>query len=152
QGGDVVVYVNRNEPGEAEILRAAASGHVGVGAGAPAARLEINGDLAIDQRAGGAARVLPAGATLVWNDGTWLRLNQNLDFSKPINGVHTPGLFAPESLNVGGVSGWADPGAGNVTVAGRVAIGALAGVEPLHVQGDAHATGSLDVGVDVNVD
>jgi len=150
QGGDVVVCVNRNEPGEAEILRASSNGNVGIGNAAPAATLEIGGDLAIDKKNQGAARVLPAGATLVWNDGTWLRLNQNLDFTKPIFGVHTPGLFAPVSLNVGGISSWADPGPNNVAVNGRLAIGALTGGEELHVEGSAHVTNSIDVGVDVN--
>jgi hypothetical protein len=149
-GGDVVVFTNRNEPGEAEVLRATATGNVGINNASPVARLEVNGDVAIDSRASGAARILPAGGTLIWNDGTWLRLNQNLDFTKPIHGVHTPGLFAPKSLNVGGISGWADPGPDNAAIAGRLAIGALGGAETLHVEGAAHVTGTVDVGGNVN--
>lgn len=47
----------------------------------------------------------------------WLRLNQDKAFQ---NGVHTPGLFAPMSLNVGGVGGWGNPGDNNVVVAGTI--------------------------------
>ena len=86
-------------------------------------KLEVAGDVALEKAASGTARALPADATMFWNDGTWLRLNQNLDFTKPIFGVHTPGLFAPGSLNVGGAGGWGDPGPGNVWVTGQVGIG-----------------------------
>lgn len=48
---------------------------------------------------------------------SWLRLNQDLVFS---SGVHTPGLFAPMSLNVGGASGWASPGNGNAVITGNI--------------------------------
>jgi hypothetical protein len=81
--------------------------------------------------------VLPAEATLCWNDGTWLRLNQNLDFTKPVFGVHTPGLFAPGSLNVGGANGWGDPGFGNVSVTGRVGIGTFTPQASLQVAAGA---------------
>jgi hypothetical protein len=50
------------------------------------------------------------------NDG-WLRLNQEKQFA---SGTHTPGLFAPDSLNVGGVDGWSNPGAGNITYTGKL--------------------------------
>ena len=94
------------------------AGNVGIATATPVARLQVAGDVALNSMASGAARPLPVGATLIWNDGTWLRLNQNLDFTKPIFGVHTPGLFASGSLNVGGAGGWTDPGPGNLRVKG----------------------------------
>ncbi len=51
---------------------------------------------------------------------SWLRLNQDGAFT---SGTHTPNLFAPNSLNVGGLNGWADPGGTNAVVAGRMGIG-----------------------------
>jgi hypothetical protein len=116
--GSVRVYANYGEVGEKEVMRATAAGNVGIGTSTPVATEALNGDLALHQVNNTAARALPGGATLVWNDGTWLRLNQNRDYSKPIFGVHTPGVFSSGSLNVGGVSGWADPGAGNLWITG----------------------------------
>ena len=113
-----------------------ADGSVGIGTATPVSPLQIAGDISIEQRASGTARNLPAGATMLWNDGTWLRLNQNLDYSKPIFGVHTPGLLAPGSLNVGGAGGWGDPGAGNVWITGSVGIGTTTPALKLDIQGD----------------
>jgi hypothetical protein len=107
-----------------------------VGTNQAVCKLQIKGDLALEKIPSGTARPLPANATMCWNDGTWLRLNQNLDFSKPIFGVHTPGVFAPGSLNVGGLGSWGDPGFGNVWIAGRVGIGTNAPALALDVQGD----------------
>ena len=109
-----------------------ASGNVGLG-----------GDLTFQQIPQAPARALPAGATLVWNDGTWLRLNQNRDFSKPIHGVHTPGVFAPLSLNVGGAGNWGDPGGGNVWVTGSVGIGTTAPKQKLEVAGNMLASNAF---------
>lgn len=51
------------------------------------------------------------------NDG-WLRLNQEGAF---VHGTHTPGLFAPMSVNVGGANGWEfNPGNGNIIYAGTL--------------------------------
>ena len=96
---------------------------VGIGTAAPVAKLQVTGDIALEKIPPQTGRVLPAEATLCWNDGTWLRLNQNLDFTKPVFGVHTPGVLAPGSLNVGGAGGWGDPGLGNLWVTGRIGIG-----------------------------
>lgn len=68
-------------------------------------------------------------------DETWLRLNQAGHFS---NGVHTPGLFCPYQLNVGGVSGHGKPGHGNLWansagLAGNLAVGRLASDHKFHV-------------------
>jgi hypothetical protein len=109
-------------------------GNVGIGTDQPQAKLQIAGDVALEQRANATARTLPTGATLCWNDGTWLRLNQNLDHSKPIFGVHTPGVLAPGSLNVGGAGVWGDPGGGNVWITGNVGIGTTNLTRPLSIR------------------
>ena len=83
------------------------TGNVGVGTTNPGARLEVNGDIAI------------SGKHAFRGNDTWLRLNQDGAFTA---GVHTPGLFAPMSLNVGGVGGWGNPGGGNVWIAGSVRL------------------------------
>lgn len=123
QKGQLRFFLNREEAGEKEVMRIDQLGNVGIGTVAPVATLQIDGDVALQSRPGGAARALPQNATLMWNDGKWLRLNQNLDFSKPVFGVHTPGVFAPGSLNVGGAGNWGDPGGGNVWITGRVGVG-----------------------------
>jgi hypothetical protein len=125
---------------------------VGIGTTTPVSKLEVAGDFALEKIAPGTGRILPTGATMCWNDGTWLRLNQNLDFSKPIFGVHTPGLFASGSLNVGGAGGWGDPGFGNVWVTGTVGIGTTAPVTKLHVLGNRIRLENLNKHVDIRAD
>ena len=50
---------------------------------------------------------------------SWLRLNQDGAFT---SGVHTPGNFAPNALNVGGVNSWGNPGAGNAWIGGTITV------------------------------
>jgi hypothetical protein len=146
QGGAVVFMINHGEPGEAEAMRVDTAGNVGIWTATPVAKLQLAGDFAIEKMDHGAPRPLPADATLVWNDGKWLRLNQNLDFSKPIFGVHTPGLFAPNSLNVGGVSGWDDPGPGNVWVKGNTTLHGQLSVDGVtEITGATTITGATEV-------
>ncbi len=59
------------------------------------------------------------------SNDTWLRLNQDLAFT---SGVHTPGLFAPNSLNVGGKGGWVNPGSGNAAVLNNLDVGGTVSV------------------------
>lgn len=114
-----------------------ADGKIGIGTNTPVSTLEVAGDFTLDKIASGIPRTLPAQATMCWNDGIWLRLNQNLDFTKPIFGVHTPGVFAPGSLNVGGLGSWGDPGFGNMWVSARVGIGTTTPQASLQVVGGA---------------
>ncbi len=67
------------------------------------AGIEVKGDVAVNGR-----------SALRGND-PWLRLNQDSGFPA---GVHTPGCFAPGSLNVGGANGWGNPGGANAWIAG----------------------------------
>ena len=88
-------------------LTVLANGNVGIGTTNPGTRLEVNGDIAI------------SGKHAFRGNDSWLRLNQDGAFTA---GVHTPGVFAPMSLNVGGVGGWGNPGGGNVWIAGGVRL------------------------------
>ena len=83
-------------------------GWLGLGTTAPKNMLDVAGDVAIQ------------GKHALRGNDAWLRLNQDLAFSA---GVHTPGVFAPVSLNVGGVNGWANPGGNNAWIAGSLSIG-----------------------------
>lgn len=49
---------------------------------------------------------------------SWLRLNQSSQFT---SGTHTPGLFAPGSLNVA-AEGWANPGYGNAVIGNNLRV------------------------------
>jgi hypothetical protein len=116
-----------------------ADGKVGIGTQTPITKLQVEGEIALGVVASGLAPLaLPSGTTMCWNDGDWLRLNQNLDKGGPIisGGVHTPGRFSSGSLNVGGLNSWGDPGLGNVWIAGRVGIGTFTPALTLDVQGD----------------
>ena len=69
------------------------NGNVGIGTVSPVAKLQLSGDLIIEKMSTGAKKTLPGGAAMIWNDGDWLRIGQNLDYSVTSK-VHTPGLFA----------------------------------------------------------
>jgi hypothetical protein len=73
------------------------------------------------------------------NDG-WLRLNQDGAFT---SGVHVPSLFAPVSVNVGGIGGYVNPGSGNQVIAGSLGVGTPSPGARLDVAGDARITGSI---------
>lgn len=90
------------------------SGAVGIGTREPQAKLHVFGNSRID------GNIAIMGKHALRGDDSWLRLNQDGAFS---SGTHTAGLFAPMSLNVGGVGGWGNPGNGNATFAGDIAIG-----------------------------
>ena len=104
-----------------------ASGNVGIGTSTPANKLDVIGDIAIQ------------GKHAFRGSDTWLRLNQDFRFT---SGVHTPGLFAPVSLNVGGASGWGNPGSGNAWITGTVGVGTTAPQRKLHVHSDDWAGGA----------
>ncbi|MDV3455383.1 tail fiber domain-containing protein [Sphingomonas sp. HF-S4] len=81
------------------------AGSVGIGTRTPANKLDVFGDIALN------------GKHALRGSDNWLRLNQDLKFSE---GVHTPGLLAPNSLNVGGAGGWVNPGGGNIAYVGTL--------------------------------
>ena len=72
---------------------------------------EGNGNLSVD------GDIAIGGKHAFRGNDTWLRLNQDGAFA---NGVHTPGVFAPVSLNVGGMNGWGNPGSGNAWFTGTI--------------------------------
>ncbi len=81
------------------------AGSVGIGTRTPVNKLDVAGDIALQGK-----------HAFRGNDG-WLRLNQDGQFTE---GVHTPGLLGPNSLNVGGAGGWVNPGAGNIAYVGTL--------------------------------
>jgi hypothetical protein len=98
-----------------------ASGNVGVGTTAPVNKLDVAGDVALNGK-----HAFRASA-----DG-WLRLNQD---GANTAGTHTPGLFAPNSLNVGGRNGWVNPGGGNAWVAGQLVSSSVVTSGEIEAQG-----------------
>ena len=102
------------------------NGNVGIGTSAPGAKLSINGGLHVggDSDPGNDNLLVDgdiaiSGKHAFRGRDSWLRLNQDKAFR---SGVHTPGVFAPMSLNVGGAGSWGDPGPGNVWITGNVGI------------------------------
>ena len=106
---------------------------VGIGTNDPKSALQIAGDVALEPQAGGAPRAIPAGGTMIWNDGNLLHLNQNLDSSKLVRGVYTP-FLAASSLNIGSLG---DPGLGNAWITGNLGIGTTTPQAKLQVVGGA---------------
>ena len=104
-----------------------ASGNVGIGTLSPVNKLDVSGDVALNGK-----------HALRAND-SWLRLNQDGAFT---SGVHTPGVFAPMSLNVGGASNWGNPGSGNVWITGAIGAGTTAPARRLHVHSDTWSAGA----------
>jgi hypothetical protein len=84
-----------------------------------ATRLSMDDAGNLNLAIGGANIAVNSKHALRAND-SWLRLNQDLAFT---SGTHTPGLFAPMSLNVGGAGGWGKPGDGNVWITGNLGVG-----------------------------
>jgi hypothetical protein len=81
------------------------------GALSVAGGLSVGGGLSV-----AGADLAVSGKHALRGSDSWLRLNQDGAFS---SGVHTPGLFHPGSLNVGGTT---NPGTGNVAISGVVDI------------------------------
>jgi hypothetical protein len=103
-----------------------ASGNVGIGTKEPSHKLDVNGsarvagDLTVQGSVSLAGDVRFGGKSAVRGNDSWLRLNQDGTFP---SGVHTPFVFAPGSLNVGGMNGWGNPGPGNAWVTGSITYG-----------------------------
>jgi hypothetical protein len=135
------------------------------------AKMQLSGAMAFNAMNSGAAATLPAKATMIWMDtepgGDWLRINQNTDYTTPVGnvasggtgGVHTPGLFAPGALNVGGVNAWTSPGPGNAailfneTVGGNLTVGSwikaggdITSNQNIHALGYINSVGNMYVG------
>lgn len=82
-------------------------------------RLEVNGTLDVNGPLNIDGDVTVRGKHAFRGSDPWLRLNQDGAFA---SGTHTPGLFAPMSLNVGGRTGWVNPGNGNAWIAGDLLV------------------------------
>jgi len=83
------------------------AGNVGIGTTEPKAKLDVSGSIALE------------GKQAIHGYDSWLRLNDSKEFT---SGVHTPKLFYPGSLNVGGRGGGQDPGGGNAWFAGSIVV------------------------------
>lgn len=78
------------------------NGYVAFGGSGVQTDVEIGGPLILDV-ASGSKLTLPPKATVVWNDGSWVRINANLD-QTPINtGVAISNALNCAGLNVGNV-------------------------------------------------
>jgi hypothetical protein len=113
------------ESSATDLMRVTEAGNVGIGNITPVAKLQVKGEVAFEKKVsdGNPLKDLPGDATLIWNDGTWLRINQNLDKKKIVKGVQISGVLAFDSLAIGDPDGSDDPGLGNVLIPGKVGIG-----------------------------
>lgn len=82
-------------------------------------RLEVNGALDVNGSTNFDGDVAIRGKHAFRGSDPWLRLNQDGAFPA---GTHTPGLFAPMSLNVGGMNGWGNPGPNNAWIVGNLYV------------------------------
>lgn len=106
-------------------LTVQSDGKVGIGTEEPKAQLDVSGR----------GSIALGGKQAIYGDDSWLRLNQDGAFT---SGVHTPKLFFPGSLNVGGRQGGKDPEWGNAWFSGSIAYDGQ--LNKLHVgEGDGHA-------------
>jgi hypothetical protein len=107
------------------------------------ARLTMDdaGNLNVSGRLNASGDIALSGRHAFRGSDTFLRLNQDGAFP---SGVHTPGLFSPLSLNVGGIGGWgvALPG-GNAVIAGRLGVGTATPGYAAQVMGDVFVSGRL---------
>jgi hypothetical protein len=124
QGQKVYLGVNQGDAFvEGGTGNAYLKGNVGIGTNTPVNKLDVMGDVAVE------------GKHALRGNDSWLRLNQDLKFT---SGTHTPGVFAPMSLNVGGVNNWGNPGnsnawiGGSVTVNGSIACGGKIWIRTYH--------------------
>jgi hypothetical protein len=116
--------------GNARLAIEATSGNVGIGTTEPKQRLDIAGDIGF------------FGRQALIADASWLRLNQAGHYA---SGTLTPGLFAPMSLNVGGLNNWSNPGNTNAVIAGSLGVAVFAPADRLHVDGRIRA-GAMTMG------
>jgi hypothetical protein len=125
-------WLQFHNAGEAEAyLRLTGGGPAGSGRDG-ARRFEINDNQGYNTGLAVAGDVWIAGKNALRGSDSWLRLNQDGAFP---SGVHTPGVFAPGSLNVGGRGGYGNPGGGNAWFTGSLTI-----------DGGVTLAGSLSVG------
>lgn len=112
-------WLQFHNSGEAEAyIRLAGGGPAGSGREGTR-RLEIGDSQGMNTALSVAGDVWVGGKVALRGNDSWLRLNQDGAFS---SGVHTPGVFAPVSLNVGGRSGWGNPGTGNAWITGALTV------------------------------
>lgn len=103
--------------------------------------LEVNGALVVKGPTEFVGDLEIRGKHALRGDDPWLRLNQDKQFTA---GTHTPGLFAPQSLNVGGMNGWGNPGDNNAWIVGNLSVGtAQLNKARVQIEGDLFVSGRI---------